>query len=157
MFEIRKRSRLPHWHTDAAPYFVTFNLADAIPADVRERLKIERRVRIAELERMKKTATAAELHAIDKLMREHVEQTLDEGHGECWMRDPAIAALVANALMHFDEDRYLLFAWCVMPNHIHVVFNAYDRLDRMINSWKSYTSKEANRRIGREGQFRQQD
>lgn len=73
------------------------------------------------------------------------------------MRDPAIAALVANALMHFDEDRYLLFAWCVMLNHIHVVFNAYDRLDRVINSWKSYTSKEANKRIGREGDFWQQD
>jgi len=106
---------------------------------------------------MKKSASAAELRAIDLLIRERVEETLDEGHGECWMRDPHVAAIVANALTYFDNERYLLSAWCVMPNHVHVVFNAWDRIDQIIGSWKSYTSKEANKLVRREGEFWQQD
>jgi REP element-mobilizing transposase RayT len=153
---IRKRSRLPHWDSDAT-YFVTFNLADAMPAEFREELRAERHVRIAELERLKERATAAELRAIDQIIRERAEECLDRGAGACWMRDPRIADLVANALMHFDESRYLLFAWTVMPNHVHAVLNAYERIDRILQAWKSFTAKEANRLLEREGQFWQDD
>jgi len=157
MFEVRKRSRLPHWHSDEAPYFVTFNLVETMPAEFRERLKIERRVRIAELERLKQRATASEVHAIDRMMRERAEEYLDSGVGECWLKRTSIAELVVNALMHFDDQRYRLLAWCVMPNHVHVVFNTDNRIDRVLNSWKSFTSKEANRLLGRAGSFWQQD
>ena len=157
MWKSRKRSRLPHWDTDEGAYFVTFNLADAIPAAFREQLRIERHIRIAELERIRQRATAAELFAIDRIIRERVEEELDQGRGSCWMRDPRIADLVANTLMHFDESRYTLFAWSVMPNHVHVVFNALERIDRTLHSWKSYSSKEANRLLNRRGDFWQED
>ena len=87
MCEIHKRSRLPHWDSDAGAYFVTFNLADAMPAEVVQRLENERRVRIAELERLKEHATRAELHAIDQVIRERAEECLDSGIGACWMRE----------------------------------------------------------------------
>ena len=156
MFEVRKRSRLPHWDTDGA-YFVTFNLADAMPREFREKLRAERKIRIAELERLKKIATRAEIHAIDRILRERAEECLDEGKGACFMRDPRLADLVANALMHFDESRYLLFAWSVMPNHVHVLFNAFERIDRILQSWKSFSSKKANRLLDRDGEFWQED
>src|ERR1700690_3880712 len=38
----------------------------------------------------------------------------DAGHGACWLREPRIAKLVENALLHFDTQRYRLLAWCVM-------------------------------------------
>src|SRR5438034_7130352 len=96
--------------TDAGAYFVTFNVADAMPAEFRDRLGVERQIRIAELERLKKTATRAELHAIEKIIRERAEEFLDQSAGSCWMRDKRIAEIVANALLHFDASRYLLFA-----------------------------------------------
>jgi REP element-mobilizing transposase RayT len=156
MLQVRKRGRLPHWDADA-PYFVTFNLADAMPAEFRERLRVERRVRIAELERLKERATPAELHAIDEIIRERAEGCLDQGAGSCWMRDARVADLVANTLMHFDELRYLLFAWTVMPNHVHANLDAYERIDRILHSWKSFSAKEANRFLGRKGEFWQDD
>jgi REP element-mobilizing transposase RayT len=73
------------------------------------------------------------------------------------MKDPRVAELVANALTHFDESRYLLFAWTVMPNHVHVVLNVYERIDRILFSWKSFTAKQANRLLGRDGEFWQED
>lgn len=156
MLEVRKRSRLPHWDTEGA-YFVTFNLADAMPAEFRERLREERRIRITELERLRLRATPAELHAIDQVLRERAEECLDEGNGSCWMRDPRIAELVSSAITHFDGSRYVLFAWTVMPNHVHVVFNARERIDRILQSWKSFSAKEANRLLSRTGTFWQED
>ena len=157
MFEVRKRTRLPHWDTDQGAYFVTFNLADAIPQAFRERLRIERYIRIKELERLKHRATAAELKAIDRVLHERAEEYLDIGEGACFMRDPRVADVVENALTHFDRSRYLLFAWSIMPNHVHVLLNAYQRIDRILHSWKSFSAKEANRILGCEGSFWQED
>jgi len=38
-------------------------------------------------------------------------------------RRARIAEMISNALKYFDKDRYTLFAWCVMSNHVHVVFD----------------------------------
>ena len=63
--------------------------------------------------------------------------------------------MVEKALLHFDGDRYRVLAWCVMPNHVHVVvetMGAY-RLSEVMHSWKSFTSKQANQILGRNGTF----
>lgn len=157
MVKVRKRVRLPHWDANEATYFVTFNLHDAFPIGYRERLERERHIRLSELERLKGKATTPELHEIERLIRERAEEMLDQGAGASHMRDPRIAQLVAGAITHFDEDRYTLLAWCVMPNHVHAVFVAHQTVDRILQSWKSFTAKEANKILEREGQFWQED
>jgi REP-associated tyrosine transposase len=63
--------------------------------------------------------------------------------------------MAATALKHWDGERYRLLAWCVMPNHVHVVFRLLpgEGLAAILSSWKSYTAKEANRILGRTGKF----
>lgn len=75
------------------------------------------------------------------------------------MRQPEIAALIEGALKYFDGDRYDLFAWSVMPNHVHVLLRprAGHELDEIVHSWKSFTAKEANRLLGRQGSFWQEE
>ncbi len=157
--EVRKRSRLPHWHGANAPYFVTWNLADAIPSDERERIEQERRALTAELERRKGLATPAEKWALEELIRERVEALLDAGHGECLLRNKEIARIVESTLHHFDLERYELLSYSVMPNHVHVVFTlgSPSTLDSVIKSWKGYTAHEANKALARSGTFWQQD
>ncbi len=46
---------------------------------------------------------------------------LDAGLGACWLGRSEMAALVEAALLHFDGGRYCMLAWCIMPNHVHVV------------------------------------
>ena len=106
---------------------------------------------------MKQRGTAAELKAIDRTIHERAEEYLDIGDGACFMRDPRIADVVGNAITHFDRSRYLLFAWSVMPNHVHVVFNAYEPVDAILHSWKSFTAKDANPILAREGSFWHED
>ena len=72
--QIRKRGRLPHWEIKDGSYFVTFNLHDAFPAEYRNKLERERRIRLSELERVKGNATPAELHAVEQLIRERLSK-----------------------------------------------------------------------------------
>ncbi|HEX2885274.1 MAG TPA: transposase [Vineibacter terrae] len=63
--------------------------------------------------------------------------------------------LVENALLHFDDDRYKLLAWCVMPNHVHVLVecDARHSLSNVVQSWKSFTAKAINAALRRTGRL----
>lgn len=49
------------------------------------------------------------------------DDVLDRGFGSAVLREAACAQIVVEALLHGDLDRYALHAWCVMPNHVHVL------------------------------------
>ncbi len=155
---IRQRGRLPHWEKEAGLYFVTFHLADSLPKPVLE--KISERYRV--LERAKRTG-ANLLPDQKALVAEYnpkrIEEYFDQGIGACPLRDPRIGELVANALRFWHGNRYRLVAWCVMPNHVHVIFRLFpgQALADVVRSWKSYTARTANRILGRAGAFWQRE
>jgi REP element-mobilizing transposase RayT len=130
---------LPHRDEPGLTQFVTFRLADAFPAVLRSEwealLKIEEnRKRQIELERY-----------------------LDQGHGECHLRRPDIAAVVESSLLFRHGVGYELRAWVVMPNHVHLLFVVRDvPMAQLIEAWKGYTAKEANKLLGRKGRFWQE-
>jgi REP element-mobilizing transposase RayT len=88
-----------------------------------------------------------------------LDKYLDAGYGSCFLRNPSIAELVSSALGFFDGERYKLFAWCVMPNHVHSVVQPMDgyELSGVMHSWKSYTARQANIMLGRSGKFWRQE
>jgi REP element-mobilizing transposase RayT len=134
--QIHSRGRLPHWQVDEAIYFVTFSLSDAMPAGVAKSL-FEERERL-----MRSTATAQERGRLDRALELRLDLHLDRARGSCILRDHG--EIVADALRHFDQDRYQLHAWCVMPNHVHVMFYLERGADlpKVLHSWKSWTSHE---------------
>lgn len=73
--------------------------------------------------------------------------------GSCVLADREISALVQGALLHFEGERYRLSAWCVMPNHVHVVVapTGGHGLSGVLHSWKSFTANQINRRLGLRG------
>ncbi|MGZ5909374.1 MAG: REP-associated tyrosine transposase, partial [Reyranella sp.] len=90
----------------------------------------------------------------DEVMQ-RLDRELDARLGDCWLRRPEIASLVEDALLHFDKERYRLLAWCLMPNHVHVVIEMLDgrSLSEIVGNWKSFTAKRANAQLGRSGSF----
>lgn len=66
---------------------------------------------------------------------------------------PEASEIVQNAILHFDGDRYRVLAWCVMPNHAHIVIEQVSGwpLAGVVHSWKSFTANGVNRAIGRTG------
>ena len=46
-----------------------------------------------------------------------------------------------DTLQKFDGERYRLIAWCIMPNHVHVLIEPKTSLPKIVQSWKSYTGR----------------
>ena len=63
--------------------------------------------------------------------------------------------MVQNSMLKFEGLRYRLFAWVVMPNHVHSLMTRFEEyeLKDLVHSLKSYTAHEANRILCREGKF----
>lgn len=119
--------------------FVTFRLADSLPAAVAERLATE----MAEHQERR--------DPIDP--ETEWEDALDAGHGSCLLRDPGCASIVEGSLRHHDGSTYALHAWCVMPNHVHVLLAtlAERRLPEVLRSIKRFTAGAINTHLGRTG------
>ncbi len=151
-FGVTKRygAKLPHWTKPNGVYFVTFRLADSVPISVQRQWKAERDIRLAEAIQQNRQLS---LDDQQRWFSEKIDDYLDSGVGACWMQHSAIAELVAGALRNFDRQRYRLHAWCVMPNHVHVVAEplADHELPGILHSWKSYCAKQINRMVGRTG------
>lgn len=145
-------ANLPHWTAEGATYSVTFRLADAIPVPAAARLRDQ----LADLEARRERGALLSLDEqvhLARLRERIVDGVLDAAHGECLFRDARLAQTVADALTHFDGQRYSLSAWCVMPNHVHVVFTplAGFTLSKILHSWKSFTANAINRQLQRSG------
>ncbi len=151
----RQGANLPHWTAEGATYFVTFRLADSLPESAITKLKSEQALLERQFGRTDKPLTADDLVRRSKLKSEAFLKLLDECHGQCLLRDDSVAEIVAGALQHFDRQRYLLFAWCVMPNHVHAVVQPVPgfSLSSILHSWKSFTANVANKTLGRSGTF----
>jgi REP element-mobilizing transposase RayT len=130
------RGYLPHFDDARVIQTVTYRLADSLPADALARLDAERRAGLSDAER-----------------RERIDDLIDAGLGACWLRRPQIADIVVGSWRHFDGVRYLLHAWVVMPNHVHIVVHLIEphTLSTVIKGWKSFTTRRINETLGRRG------
>ncbi|MBX3474688.1 MAG: alanine--tRNA ligase [Planctomycetes bacterium] len=159
--EVRRRqgANLPHWEQSGATYFVTFRLADALPAAVIEQIRAERDDIVNTAARLGRDLSDDELHRLQELQTVKMDQFLNAGHGACWLRRDDCAKVLADALNHFDRERYDLAAWCVMPNHVHVLVRPLfaHTLQEILHSWKSFTAKKCLELVGRTGAFWQEE
>jgi REP element-mobilizing transposase RayT len=131
---------LPHRDEPGLIQFVTFRLVDAFPTELRSEwealLKIED----------------------DRKGRIELERYLDKGRGTCHLRRPDVSAIVEGSLLFRHDVQYELRAWVIMPNHVHVLFRVQSvPMSRLVEAWKGYTAKEANKVLRRNGQFWQED
>jgi type I restriction enzyme R subunit/putative DNA methylase len=118
---------------------VTFRLADSLPAQ-----------RLAALQEEVRRLPATRAN---QQKRQTVDRWLDAGLGCCALKHPAMARVVRDALWHGAATNaelelgdpgarhYRLLAWCVMPNHVHVLIEPYMALGRIVQSWKSFTGR----------------
>ena len=129
-----ERGYLPHCDKPGLVQLVTLRLVDSLPASRR-----------GEWEHLLKIEDA-------RARRTKLEEYLDRGAGECWLREASVAKLAEDALLFFHGQRYGLLAWCVMPNHAHVLVHVWDwPLWKMLASWKRFSGTRALRLLEAEG------
>jgi putative DNA methylase len=143
------RGVLPHLKREGGTYFVTFRQAGTLPKEILLRFKQERDAILQHALAAKRPLTWHEQDELFRWYSNRVDKYLDAGHGVCYLRDPGLADLVADAIRFFEGQRYELYAWVVMPNHAHVVVWPMPghTLSDILHSWKSYTSHQINKRL----------
>ncbi len=163
--EITSRRSLPHWYKPGAIFFLTYRLAGSLPVEVMQRLRAQQQ---AFLNQPPAPGTT------------RLEQR-EKAH-KIWFRDydtalanRKVAAMVRGNLYHHHGTKYYLLAYCIMPNHVHVVLQptaefeqqVFDHigdrddgrspLTEIMHSLKSYTAHEANHLLDRDGAFWQRE
>ena len=76
-----------------------------------------------------------------------MDRLLDEARsGQFYLRQPAIADMVAEAIQYNAAhlEHYVLHAFVVMPNRVHLLATAALALPKLTKSLKGITSKRAN-------------
>ena len=158
---------LPHWDQAESTYFITWRTADSIPRDIWLRWREERDAwLLAHDIHPGSKDWRFDLEMLDEAARDDfrrfaraLEKELDACHGDCVLRDPRMARLIAAALHHFDGDRYLLGDYVVMPNHVHVLVGGLHRgaMLKQVESWKKWTALQINRALNRHGRLWQDE
>ena len=128
-----ERGYLPHFDAGAVVQTITFRLADSLPREFYEK------------------AAALTPSSTDLFFA--LERAIDGGPGSCLLADSKNGSVVRDALERFDGERYLLLAWVIMPNHVHVMIEqvAGHRLADVVQSWKSFTAHALNKERGSRG------
>lgn len=84
-----------------------------------------------------------------------MDHILDSGQsGPLFLRQPEIAALIVDALNYRQSclKHCELYAWVVMPNHVHVLLTPLISVSKLMHSLKRFTAAEANRILSRTGE-----
>ncbi|MEM1083546.1 MAG: methionine synthase [Verrucomicrobiota bacterium] len=154
---------LPHWYREGATYAVTFRLHDTIPAATLSAYQADKQSLIQLKAKAESEGNQALADGFSQRIAESyhhkIESVLDQGSGEAWMKNEAIAKIVASSITHFDGERYDLAAWCVMPNHVHLLIQPREghALPDILRSIKRHSAREANKALGRSGPFWQKE
>ena len=163
----KRRRKLPHWEQEGCIIFLTFRLEDSLPTAILRKWKDERLLWLqihtksmgTDWRFLRDSLPKEDRHAYNERFFTSLDQKLDEGLGDCVLRDPDNAGIVADALRHFDGSRYRLGDFVIMPNHVHVLLEpiAGWKLEQITHSWKRFSAREINRRLGQEGQLWQHE
>ncbi len=98
-------------------------------------------------------------HQMDLIQRQHFgrwDSYLDAAeHGPTWLRAPQVAQTIYTYLLLYVDLKYELDAFCIMPNHVHVLIRPLPQteLSPIIESLKLETAVGISRILGRDGQF----
>jgi len=143
---------LPHRLPPGETIFITFRLAGSLPQEALVRLQAETQVAHRQCE-----LGSALRYAEQKRYFGRFDALLDGAdHGPTWLKQPAVAAIVQQAIRYPAGKSYDLRCYCLMPNHVHLVVALPDNappLAKTLQLLKGYSSFQINKLLGLSGAF----
>lgn len=152
MSEVHYRRNLPHIHLDGSPLFITFRLADSLPVQVILDLKRQRQQEIKETKK-----SSSELQEIEERYFKYYDE---------WLEKENVAQIVSEKILEMQNKRYQLIAYCIMPNHVHLLIENLTKesaghqgksskypVTETLRLLKGSTARYCNQVVGRNGAF----
>ncbi len=143
------RRNLPHLYFSEGIYFITFRLADSIPSS-----------KILEIKTAFGKEELKDDESFKRLLKKY-DDLLDSGlYGNKHLANPKIAEICQHTLHYPDKKEYNLICYCIMPNHIHLVFELLNKnrgLSKIMQSIKRISARKSNQILNRAGKFWQDE
>lgn len=139
---------LPHW-TDPL-VFVTFRLADSLPVNSLSEMRCFDK---EWLDKYRSEWTDEIDEQYKRYRKKFENDLLDKALGSCILKRYDVRQIVVDTLMHFNNERYLLHAFVIMPNHVHLLIQMYEsvRLQDAMHSIKSFSARKINELLQTKG------
>jgi putative transposase len=160
------RRHLPHWQPKGAIFFVTFRLNGSLPVEVIQALREQREREKSDLLKLLPHQRHQQNDLDEQLSFERWDALLDKaGFGPRWLGKVEIAEIVKEAFHYHTGRDFELFAYSIMSNHVHAVFEPLGSeyhsnqlpLSKIMQSFKRYTARAPNLLLGRQGAFWQDE
>lgn len=136
------RRNLPHLYYKEGIYFVTFRLHGSIHLEQLKKLQIESMNKNLHLNQQKKN-----FKKYDSLLDDSTSNIL-------YLQQSEIMEICKSSIHYYDRKEYKLICYCIMPNHIHLVFELLSKernIGEIVGSIKKYSARRINKIINREG------
>ncbi len=154
------RRNLPHIQPEDSVLFVTYRLFFKLPVEyhnIIRTMKSEFSKRIKSLDKSKKEL---EKYKFEKELFDFKDNYIGKfRNSPFWLKNESIANIVKDSLFWGAGKMYDLFAYCIMPNHVHIVIRPLFRnkepfsLQQIMYDHKHFTAIESNKILKRKGHF----
>jgi REP element-mobilizing transposase RayT len=139
---------LPHIQLSDCVLFVTWHLAFSIKEEVKDKLTKSILINKYDNTNIKKCATNTNLdqfYDYDSVLDAKQDIRIN-------ISLPPHSDIVKQALLYYNGNKYELYAFCIMPNHVHAVMKpllkgieTYYTISEIMHGIKSYTSHKINK------------
>src|SRR3989442_1085330 len=131
---VYQRRNLPHIYSDTGTYCITLRLAGSLP---KEAIELYREV--------KHGAQISNLCYKDLQVILKYNELLDgRNHGPKHLANSNAAEIVRSTLNYPDGKEYKLICFCIMPNHVHLIFSLLEGnkgLSKILQSMKRISAR----------------
>lgn len=160
----RSRS-LPHRFDTDKPIFITYRLKFTLPRSLLKTLKDRKARWFIELKKLDQREQDLRIQELDRTYYRWYDELI-ASHADLpdTLKRKEILDIIIEALRFHDGLRYTLLAYCVMPNHVHVLINPLVQesgdihpIAHVTYTWKRYTANRINKLMDRRGSLWQQE
>jgi putative transposase len=154
------RRNLPHWHPEGKSIFITWRLFGSLPTS------LLKKIRTAPFGRLRAGRNGCANKAAKDESKQspgeeflRLDSVLDAAKsGPHWLADPEFADYAQYPIVRCAElHRYVLHAYVIMPNHVHVLLDPHLPLAKISGVIKGVAARDINARLGRSGKPLWQD
>lgn len=142
------RRNLPHIYIPERTYFITFRLKGSLPQNIINQLRCN-------ADRLS-TLQSVRYNEQRKFFKNYDEYLNKAQRGPTYLKNKELAQIVFDAIKYRDNKEYKLICFCIMPNHVHLMFTQLENsktISQIMQSLKWFTAREANKILNRTGSF----
>ena len=162
---LESKRNLPHIYPKGAIFFITFRLRNSIPLEVLKKMRYEKEITILAIRQNKKLSEIEKREAVyieeKRFFRKYDKALEMYAANEDFLENPEIAQIVAKKIHEYDGKYYDLIAYCIMPNHVHLLFDTANyentNISQTMKLIKGGSAYLCNRKLQRKGNFWQEE